>query len=663
MLRYLIVILLISLSHMEVFSATGKVLVVSSYGTDYQWSNVIMDAISDRLKEAYPSIEFSREFLSSEMLEESDTWGNKMKVLLSNYRKNPPRAIILVSDEAWMGYQDANVTELKDVPLILCAVKPHSISISDFAAKRDSLTLDDFTPTIEMMKRYKATAVLREMNVPGYLALMDNLITGMNRFVFITDSRIYGIYTHLLLQQEAERSYPQIPIQNIDGRFIKTDSLLSLLPTIPSTAGVLLTSWLTGEYGFEYSKDYLYSRMENKLSTPIFITNDIGLEKEYFVGGYLNEASFWGQKTADLLLAVIGGVAPEDIPSEVFHDDQCHIAWRVFYHYGLNPEKLPAKVNYYNAPQTFWSEFKYYIIAVLGLFLVFLLFYIYTLRSNIKLQHAKRLLMKSVDDAQTANDKLKKAQEELIIALRKAEESDRLKSAFLANMSHEIRTPLNAIVGFSGVLDEVDTKEERDEYVELIRRNSDLLLQLLSDILDLSRIEAGVLEFSFGQKDAYYVCNNVVTSLANKCRSNVELYLNASVTSMPLTTDANRLMQVLINLVNNAIKFTSKGTIEVGYFSYDNDLVEFYVKDSGIGIATEKQATIFGRFTKLNNYVEGTGLGLSICNTIVSMLGGEMGVESQEGAGSRFWFRIRKVQTSVNSGTGEFNVESGKKND
>ena len=652
MSRFLIVILFIGLSHLEIFSATGKVLVVSSYGTDYQWSNTIMDAIGNRLKEVYPSIEFSREFLSSEMQDESDTWGTKMGVLLSNYRKNPPRAIILVSDEAWMGYQDVHVEEFKDVPLILCAVKPHSISTNDFAVKRDSLTLDDFTPTIEVMKRYKATGVLREMNTSGYLSLMDNLIVGLSRFVFITDSRFYGVYTHLLLQQEAKQSYPQIPVQNIDGRFINTDSLLSLLPTIPSTAGVLLTSWLTGEYGFEYSKDYLYSRMENKLSTPIFITNNIGLDKEFFVGGYLNEASFWGNKVADLLLAVLGGMSPEKIVPEIYHDDQCHIAWKVFHHYDLNPAKLPAKVKYYNAPQTFWAEYKYYIIAVIGVFMIFLLFYIYTLRSNIKLQHAKRLLMKSVDDAQHANDKLKRAQEELIIALRKAEESDRLKSAFLANMSHEIRTPLNAIVGFSGVLDEVDTKEERDEYVELIHRNSDLLLQLLSDILDLSRIEAGVLEFSFSQTDAYYVCNNVVTSLASKCRSNVELYLNASATSMLLTTDVNRLMQVLINLVNNAIKFTSKGSIEVGYFSYDDELVEFYVKDTGIGIATEKQAAIFARFNKLNNYVEGTGLGLSICQTIVSMLGGKMGVESEEGVGSRFWFRIRKVQTSAN-------VESG----
>lgn len=640
-------ILFICLCHLNVYSNADKVLVISSYGTDYQWSNSIMDEVGNRLKEAYPSIEFSREFLSSEMLENADSWGNKMSVLLSNYQKKLPLAIVLVSDEAWMAYQDADISAFKDVPLILCAVKPLSISIRDFAAKRDSLRLSDFTPTTELLKRYNATGILREMNVPGYLSLMNNLIAGLNRYVFITDSRFYGVYTRLLLQQEVERSYSQTPTEYIDGRFVSTDSLLSLLPEIPSTAGVLLTSWLTGEYGFEYSKDYLYSQMENKLTTPIFITNNIGLEKEYFVGGYFNDASYWGNEAANQLLAIIGGAIPADIVPEICYDDQCQIAWRVFQYYNLNLDKLPAKVIYFNAPQTFWLEYKYYIIAVAVVFLIFLLFYFYTLRSNIKLQHAQRLLVNSVNESEAANEKLKKTQEELIIALHKAEESDRLKSAFLANMSHEIRTPLNAIVGFSGILDEVEEKEERDEYIALIKRNSDLLLQLLSDILDLSRIEAGVLEFTFSETDAYKVCNNVVVSLANKCRSGVKLYLNPSITSMPLSTDANRLMQVLINLVNNAIKFTSKGSIEVGYFSSNDELIEFYVKDTGIGIPADKSSVIFDRFAKLNTYVEGTGLGLSICETIVHMLGGEMGVESEEGVGSRFWFRIRKNQTAV----------------
>lgn len=623
MIRYLIVVILLCITQLEIFSANNKILVISSYGSDYQWSNTVMDGLSRRLKETYPSIELSREFLSSELLGDAGTLGEKVSILLRNYRKNLPKAIVLVSDEAWMAYRDADVSHFKDVPLILCGVKPHSIRNSDFVKNLDSLRLSQFTPTVEAMKEYNATGVLREMNVPGYLSLMSNLIEGFDRYVFITDSRFYGVYTRLLLQEEMERKLFNIPAEYIDARFVTTDSLLARLPYISSTAGVLLTSWLTGEYGFEASKDYIYSHMENKLSTPIFITNNIGLEKEYFVGGYFNEASFWGIKAADVLIDIVDGKSPRDIKPMIYHDDECHIAWKVFDHYHLDIKNLPARVNYYNRPESFFVVYKYYMIGASVVFLIFILFYLYTLRSNLKLQSAQRLLT---------------------VALHKSEMADRLKTAFLANMSHEIRTPLNAIVGFSGVIVASDSEEDRAEYAEIIQRNSDLLLQLISDILDVSKIEAGVLDLTFSSVDALEVCTNVVTSLRPKCKPDVTLCLDETAASMMLYTDPNRLMQVLHNLVNNAIKFTSEGSIEIGYFSYNDEEVEFFVKDTGIGMSKDKLSDIFERFTKLNLYVEGTGLGLSISKTIVEMLGGSIGVESEEGVGSRFWFRIKKRQ-------------------
>lgn len=641
-MRYLMIVILLCLTQLKAFSANNKILVLSSYGSDYQWSNAIIDGLTQRLKEEYPSVELSREFLSSELLDDIETWGEKVSILLRTYRKNPPKAIVLISDEAWMAYQDADVSFFKDIPLVLCAVKPHTIRTSDFLANIDSLRLSHFTSTVEVMNGQNATGVLREMNIPGYLSLISNLIKGLDRYVFITDSRFYGVYTRLLLQQEVEKIGLKIPVEYIDARFVTTDSLLARLPHIPPTAGVLLTSWLTGEYGFEASKDYIYSYMENKLRTPIFITNNIGLEKEYFLGGYFNEASFWGIETADVLIDILGGKSPAEIKSKIFHDHQCNISWKVFNHYKLDAEKLPSRVVYYNRPESFFVTYKYYIIGFSIVFFIFILFYLYTLRSNIKLQSAQRLLLKSIAETKAANCELEKTHENLVVALHKAEESDRLKSAFLANMSHEIRTPLNAIVGFSGVIVEIDSKEERAEYAVLIQRNSDLLLQLISDILDLSKIEAGALDLIFNPVDALGICTDVVTSLQFKCKEGVKLRLSESLSSMPLYTDSNRLMQVLLNLVNNAIKFTSEGHIEVGYFSYNEDLVEFFVEDTGIGMSKDTLSAIFDRFTKLNAYIEGTGLGLSISKTIVEMLGGHIGVESKEGVGSRFWFRIHK---------------------
>lgn len=641
---YRFILLFLCLFSFEASFAGPKVLVISSYGTDYQWSNSIMDELNKNLKKEFPTLEFNQEFLSSEFLNDTNSWGEKVNVLLGNYRKNPPLAIVLISDEAWMAFQDADVSDFKDVPLVLCAVKPHSIRSQELSQKFDSLQLSDFTPTTQVMKQYNATGVLREMNVKGYFSLMEALIDGLNRFVFITDGRFYGVYTRLLLQLEAEKSYPNIPADYFDGRFDTTSMLLANLPETPSTAGVLMTSWLTGDHGFEYSKDYIYSQLGTHLQTPIFITSNIGLEKEYFLGGYFNDASFWGEKTAVLLNQILRGQSPKEIQTEIYRDEQCHIAWKVFERYHLNRDSLPEGVVFYNCPEPFFVTYLYYIIGVSVTLFVFIVFYLYTLRGNFKLQSAHRLLLKAVEESNAANAALEKTHDELVVALRKAEESDHLKSAFLANMSHEIRTPLNAIVGFSGVIVEIESKEERAEFAELIQCNSDLLLQLISDILDVSKIEAGMLDMTFEEIDALDVCSNVVTSLQSKCKPGVRLFLAESVVPINLHTDPNRLMQVLINLTNNAIKFTREGSIEVGYFSFDDESIEFFVKDTGIGMSADRLSAVFERFIKLNAYIEGTGLGLSICKTIVEMMGGEIGVESEEGVGSRFWFRIKKKQ-------------------
>ena len=232
---------------------------------------------------------------------------------------------------------------------------------------------------------------------------------------------------------------------------------------------------------------------------------------------------------------------------------------------------------------------------------------------------------------------LKETEQMLIKAKEKAEEADRLKSAFLANMSHEIRTPLNAIVGFSSMLEEAEDQEEKHQYITIIEDNNKLLLQLISDILDLSKIEAGTFDIIPERVNAKQLCNDLFQAMQMKTSPQVELRLKDNLPELTFTSDKNRLYQVLLNFVTNALKFTSEGNITIDY-QIDGNEVKFSVQDTGMGIEPEKQEAIFTRFVKLNSFIPGTGLGLPICQSIVTQLGGKIGVESEPGRGSCFWF-------------------------
>ena len=236
-------------------------------------------------------------------------------------------------------------------------------------------------------------------------------------------------------------------------------------------------------------------------------------------------------------------------------------------------------------------------------------------------------------------DHQKTIEEELRIAKEKAENLDRLKSAFLANMSHEIRTPLNAIVGFASLLVESDDKEERQEYVNIMQENTDLLLQLISDILDLSKIEAGTLDFTMDHLDIKSFCEDIMRNYDIKEDKPVPVLLTPDLPEYYIYTDKKRLMQVITNFINNALKFTETGQIILEYHLKEGaNEIEFSVTDTGMGIAPEKVDKVFDRFVKLNSFSKGTGLGLSICRSIVEYLGGTIGVKSELGTGSRFWF-------------------------
>ena len=241
---------------------------------------------------------------------------------------------------------------------------------------------------------------------------------------------------------------------------------------------------------------------------------------------------------------------------------------------------------------------------------------------------------------------------ELIESKEKAETSDKLKSAFLANMSHEIRTPLNAIVGFSRIISESDNAEERREYYEIVDANNERLLQLINEILDLSKIESGIVEFTYGPVRLHTLCKEIHDAHVFRCPQGVELRFDSPDEALSIHSDKNRIFQVFSNLIGNAFKFTTEGSVSYGY-KQEGERVVFYVKDTGLGIEPEKLGRVFQRFAKLNNFAQGTGLGLSICKTIIERLGGEIAVSSEVGTGTTFtfWLPFENVIQDTETGT------------
>ena len=256
----------------------------------------------------------------------------------------------------------------------------------------------------------------------------------------------------------------------------------------------------------------------------------------------------------------------------------------------------------------------------------------HTIKLVVRLSNKSKLLIGSSVDITN----LKKINEDLVFAREKAEESERLKMAFLANMSHEIRTPLNAIVGFSELLQYATDDNEKDEYINIININNELLLRLIGDILDLSKIESGTVELELEEFDFTAIAHEIFTTWQQRSNTNIEFTLESTYKHCFVTLDKNRVIQVITNYVSNAFKYTPRGKVTMGY-TYENGGIKVYVEDTGIGIPESRHSQTFERFAKFDDFAQGTGLGLAICKAITEASGGKTGFNSKENVGSTFW--------------------------
>ena len=607
-----------------------NVLIISSYSSGYTWSDEIIDYIGSSLMLSEKhNYEINLEYLASEYQHDPQYSRFRLNVIMNSYRNQVPDLIVLVSDEAWFAFRHARKKHYENVPVLLVAVKSASPSEEQLANPDSISSYTQLAKTRDLLRENNATGVIRELNIRGVINLMDTMVDDLKEVAVITDSRLQGVYTSLMARDVLENERKDLKGRFIRSSEVSTDSLFKIVRGFGDTTAMLLSSWFTPGYGFNYSMNYVYSEISSISSSPMFGVVAKAVENGYFAGGYFMPENFWGKEAVKYIEKIAAGLLPSSLPPEIYTDSQCHLNWEAMKRYNLNTKNLPDNTKIFDRPTDVFRKYRIQIIITGSILLIMIIAALLLMRSYIVIKAARKRLLDSEDN--------------LYRALKKAQESDKLKSAFLANMSHEIRTPLNSILGFTELLSETTEESEREQYQRIIASSSDMLLRLIDDILDLSKIEAGTYEFVFEPVDVCEILNDLAQVFANKAQKGVEFSVECRFDELMIYADKKRIFQVLTNLVSNAIKFTKHGFIKVICDSEEFEgerFVVLTVEDTGLGIPEEKIPTIFQRFVKLNDLSDGTGLGLTICSTIVQKHNGTIQVKSKQGFGTKFIVRI-----------------------
>ena len=604
------------------------ILIICSYNPAAHQTSV---TISDYMEE-YSKLGGKRDIIIENMncksFSEAPLWSGMMTQILSKYQgEKHPAQIILLGQEAWAAYLSQRDSIQVKVP-VMCSLVSSNIVIlpEDTVAGLDTWmpeSVDLFTDHMNIPEL--KSGFINQYNIEDNVRMIKAFYPKTEHIAFISDNTYGGVTMQALVRKEMKK-FPEIDLILMDGRRHTIYTIVEELRHLPENTVIMVGTWRVDMNEGYFMRNATYAMMEVTPTIPTFTPSSVSLGY-WAIGGVLPDYRKLGK---DMALA---SVQIDQYPA----DEQQHLSVigskavldsRKVKEWGLDPDILPFDVEIINQTVSFYQQYTYQIWSACALFLILVLGLCISLFYYFRTKRLKDDLLKSEKDLRVAKDR--------------AEESNRLKSAFLANMSHEIRTPLNAIVGFSDLLVEAEDIEERKEYVKIVRNNNELLLQLITDILDLSKIEAGTFDFTYGDVNVNLLCENIVRSMEMKVSEGVALVFDSNLPQYHLISDRNRLHQVISNFVNNAIKFTSQGSIRVGYQMKGEEL-EFYVQDTGIGIDKEQQLHIFERFVKLNSFVPGTGLGLSICQSIIEQLGGRIGVDSELGKGSRFWFRLPGV--------------------
>ncbi len=593
-----------------------EVLVLNSINFNLPWAKNFYWCIHDALQKQ--GISAKAESLSVPALVDKMEADAVVTHLREKYPV-APAAIVLIGDPGWIVCRELFDDVWKDVPVIVTNARDRLPASLDVLLSHAPLTETNSVPGEEWRRGYNLTLLKQHYYVKETVELIYKLIPDMQRLAFISDDRYISEETRRDVKEAVEEYFPDLRLDLLSTTQLSTEMLLDTLHSYKPNTGIIYYSWFEShnENDNNYLFDHIQEIITNFTPSPLFLLSPENLSNNTFAGGYYVSTESFCDSLLEILNRILNGEQARNIPGGVGGEGNSYLCYPVLKSYNIPSSRYPDDAVYIDKPQTFFQQHYVKIIASSVFLLLLIAAIVYYIRI------------------------LRKAYSRLSEAVEKAEQANQLKSAFLANMSHEIRTPLNAIVGFSNMLPHTEDPVEMREYADIIETNTDLLLQLMNDILDLSKIEAGTFDFYPSSIDVNQTMEEIEQSMRLRLKnSDVTLAFTERLPGCLFYIDKNRLIQLLANFVNNAIKFTQTGTICMGYRMTDTDTIYFYVSDTGCGMSNEQCEHVFERFVKYNPFIQGTGLGLSICRTIVERLGGKIGVDSEEGKGSTFWFTL-----------------------